>query len=858
MSEKTDVSQHTRKEDVLCSRSDCPDNTDNEQEDLPYDGDLQHRDQCSCDSQNLEEFISLEHVSPTVSTLTSSISSLSKENSDKQLSQRKVNTVLLTPKNDIEFTMTTGKEIQVGGFTSSGRNEEFSNSKMSDVLLRHFPTEDLTYQLIDSETIPEISFTDSFDETVLIKNKSSENTGIFSPEEEIKYSERKVSCNSIVKNWDLTQDKLSLTDEGALVCNSKYSNMDDSQFLIQKEPGRLNEDLNYTSTHKEYQNQQYFLDNTENFHSSQCNEHQVYYRLGNSSEISPKVKELKRNNESFVFKRTKSSTDLLGKDVLEAITFLESDTIRNQDDQNGTFELDQQLEVLTRQAEVQNHIDQLRFGSKIPPCSNSHIAEFSIEAQSTGIASKMSAFSPATIPIEHMFDFSQAPHSESPSKNITSSLPLVDAVRQPSVNTPLLQNITDDTEQILKKQTEELKVEIFSECIKQNVFSVQEHLQFLQLLKEQLEQLEHNYVATKEKHYALQLQNHNHSSRTIGKFDPNRKVEGEIFKLGMFLEDIKEKIEKTFASYSSTYVTSPSLRSHPSPICSSYSASPLITSTNESPKRNVAELNISQNENYWKNKNHPIEGTLQKAYKKSIQGDSNHPFQQMNLNDLQKRSSALANLISKESNEVDFTLPNEQGRSASDNVEKVRHSTDKSKIIIHPTLKMQLSRNKICSCYSNRNKTEYRKATRGHSDCERFPIFFEGKPVDLDVTGSLRKNSLAHQRIYKEQREDFIDKYCDRQNLYIPQTHYSKMHDTVILSPQYLSGSNINGRKSVSNRRKRQSKDINSTILNCTLDNAIQMANNLKTTTEHMMQAVSEDLAKIKIQTLSNGTAHQY
>ncbi|KAG8132725.1 hypothetical protein E2320_010557, partial [Naja naja] len=880
-------------------------NTDNEQEDLPYDGDLQHRGQYSYDSQNLEEFISVECVSPTVSTLTSSISSLTKGNSDckKQLSQRKINTALLTQKNDIEFTMTTGKEVQVGSFTNSGRNEEFSNSKMSDVLLRHFPTEDLTYQLIDSETIPEISFTDSFDETVLIKNKISENTGMFSSEEEIKNSERKVSCNSVLKNWNLTQDKLSLTDNGDLVCNSKYYNMDDSQFLIQKEPG-INEDLNYTSTRKEYQNQQYFLDNTENFHNPQCNEYQVYYRLHDSSEISPKVKELKGNNESFVFKRTKSSTNLLGKDVLQAITFLESDTIRNQEEENGPFELDQQLEVLTRQAEVQNHIDHLRFSPKIPPCSNSHMAELSIEAQSTGIASKMSAFSPATIPMEHMLDFSQPPHPESQSKNITSSLPLVDALRQPSVNTPFLQNITDDTEQILKKQTEELKanVEIFSECIKQKVFSVQEHLQFLQLLKEQLEQLEHNYVATKEKHYALQLQNHKRSSRTIGKFDPNRKVEGEIFKLGMFLEDIKEKIEKTFTSYSSTYITSPSIRSHPSPVCSSYSASPLNTNTNESPKRNVSGLNIPQNENYWKNKNHPIEVTPQKAYKKAIQGHSNHPLQQIhlelqkknihlktmasvdkarqktnkhilieefdqyhrshktkqnynneqentdrNLNDLQIRSSALANLISKESNEADLTLLNEQGRSVSDTfLEKVRHSTDKPKIIMHPPLKMQLSRNKICSCYSNRNKTtEYRKATSGHSDCERFPIFFEGKPVDLDVTDSLQKNSIAHQRICKEeQREDFIHRLCDRQNLYIPQTRYSKMHDTIILSPQYLSGSNINGRKSVSNRRKRRTKDINSMILNCTLDNAIQMANNLKTTTEHMMQAVSEDLAK--------------
>ncbi|XP_026556220.1 protein AKNAD1 [Pseudonaja textilis] len=873
------------------------DNTDNEQEDLPYDEDLQHRGQFSYDSHNLEEFISVEHVSPTVSTLTSSISSLTKEDSDckKQLSQTKINMALLTQRNDIEFTMSTGKEVHIGGFTNSGRNEEFSSSKMSDVLLRHFPAEDLTYQLIDSETIPEISFTDSFDETVLIKNKISENTGIFSSEEEIKNSERKVSCNSVLKNWNLTQDKLSLTDNDDLVCNSKYYNMNDSQLLIQKEPG-INVNLNYTSTRKEYQNQQYFLNNTENFPNPQCNEYQVYYRLQDSSEISPKVRELKGNNESFVF--------------------LESNTIRNQEEENGPFELDQQLEVLTRQAEVQNHIDHLRFSPKIPPCSNSYTAELNIEAQSTGIASKMSAFSPATIPMEHMLDFSQASHPESQSKNITSSLPLVDTVRQPSVNTPFLQNITDDTEQILKKQTEELKanVEIFSECIKQNVFSVQEHLQFLQLLKEQLEQLEHNYVATKEKHYALQLQNHKRSSRTIGKFDPNRKVEGEIFKLGMFLEDIKEKIEKTFASYSSTYISSPSIRSHPSPVCSSYSVSPLNTSTNESPKRNIAGLNIPQNENYWKNKNHPIEVTPQKAYKKAIQGHSNHLFHQIhlelqkknihlkmmasmdkarqqtnkhilieefdqyhrshktkqnynneqentdrNLNDLQIRSPALANLISKESNEVDLTLLNEQGRSVSDTfLEKVRHSTDKPKIM-HPILKMQLSRNKICSCYSNRNKTtEHRKATRGHSDCERFPVFFERKPVDLDVTGSLQ-NSIAHQRICKEeQREDFIHRLCDRQNLYIPQTRYSKMHDGIILSPQYLSGSNINGRKSVSNRRKRQSKDINSMILNCTLDNAIQMANNLKTTTEHMMQAVSEDLAKVKIQTLSSGTAHQY
>ncbi|XP_063155946.1 protein AKNAD1 [Candoia aspera] len=936
------------------------DSTDNEQEDLPYDGDLQDRDQYSCDSQNLEEFISIEHVSPSVSTLTPSLlSSHIKENSDCkiQLSQRKINMALLTKKNDIEFTMATEKEIQVGGFNSSERNEEFSSSKMSDVLLRHFPKEDLTCQLIDSETIPEISFTDSFDETVLNKTKISENTGIFSPKEEIKNIERKVNCNSVVKNWDLIQDKPSLMakSDDNLVCNSKYCKVNNSQFVIQKEPA-INEDLNYISTPKEeYQNQQYFLENTEYFHNPKYSEHQIYYGFYDSSEIAPEVKELKGNNESFVLKRTKSSPNLLYKDVLEAITFLESDTIKNQEEEKGTFELNQQLEMLTRQAEVQNHIDHLRFHPKIPPCSNSRTSE---QAQNTGIASKMSVFSPVTIPVEHMLDFSQSLHSESQSQKITSSLVSADAVRQSSMNPPFLQNITDDKEQILKKQTEELKanVDIFSECIKQDVFSVEEHHQFLQLLKEQLEQLEQNYIATKEKHYALQVQNHKQSSRNIGEFDPNRKVEGEIFKLGMLLEDIKEKIEKRFSPYSSTDITSTSLKSHQSPACSSYSESPLITSISESPKRNVAGVNIPQNENYWKNRSYPIEVTPQKAYKKSIQDDSNHHFQQNhvglqkksicektvasvdkageltnkqsihteefdhhhrplktnqnynneqentdgNLNDWKIRSSALANSISQKSDVADFTVLKEQGRLAysSDNyfLERVRHSTDEHNIIIHPRRKIQLSRNQICSCSSNRNKKmEYRKANRGNSDYERFSVFFEGKPVDLDVTdtsfcdlqdnsyskvdlkhqirshgswtvgpkelnkGSSQQNSIAHQRICKDkQREFFIDRLCDRQNLDIPQTRYSKMHDTIILSPQYLSGRNINGRQTISNRRKRQSEDTNTMILNSSLDHVIQTANNLKKTTEHMMQAVSEDLAKVKIQTLSSGTAHQY
>ncbi|XP_062987853.1 protein AKNAD1 [Elgaria multicarinata webbii] len=892
------------------------DNTDDEQEDLPYDGDLQNRYQF-CDSQNVEDFPSVENTCQSGFTLTScNISHHSKEKSDckSQLPQRKINLASFPKKNDMEFT--TEKELLARAVHSSGRNEKFSNSKISDVLLRHFPKEELSNpcQLIDSETIPEISFTESFDETILNKIKISDNTRISSPQEERGGNlERGIKSESVEKNWDLIQDKQFAIDESFNPgCDRKDCKQDNPQFLTQKNHA-TDEELSYMSTSKEeYQEQKYFLETTGSSHNLKYGQRQVHYRLPDFSKVAPKVKIPKGNNDSSTkIKQTKSFPNVLGnsatKTVLEAMNSLESVAIKNQQQEMSIAELDRQLEMLTKQAEAQNHIDHLRFNAKVLPCSNSHKPNLSIKAQGTGITSEMSIVPPVTVPVKIMLGFSQLPHSDSYSRVIVSPLPLADVARQSSVNPPVLQKVTEEEKlsQMLKDQTKELKakVEIFSKCMTQDVLPAQERHQLLMLLREQLDQLEQNYLSTKEKHCALHLRNYEYSSTSTREFDPHRKVEGEIFKLGMLLEDIKEKIDKTCNPHSSTFVASSSFK-----LCESVSSS--NSSCTEhcffSPNKTPKELQSQRYQN----------------------ADSDQENTDGNLSYWEMRSPPPAkpyNTNNQETNTARFTVLKEKGSSAypADHhfCEELGNSAKEHNIIIHPRLKIQLTSKQTCSCSSSRNKKmEYKKTNRGKSDCERFSIFLEEKAMDLDLSGSdmedtsfcdhldsssseegweqwtknheswtvapkeqnkdsmsqpamsadlddrffqrccsdrkhlppsgsTQKETIALQKICtNKEPEQFIDRLCDRQNQHIPQTRYSRTCDTIILSPQYLPSRSIYGRRSTCNLRNRDIEDTNTKILNSTLDHVIQTANNLKKTSEHMMQVVSEDLAKAKIQ----------
>ncbi|XP_019712338.1 uncharacterized protein LOC109507388 [Hippocampus comes] len=74
--------------------------------------------------------------------------------------------------------------------------------------------------------------------------------------------------------------------------------------------------------------------------------------------------------------------------------------------------------------------------------------------------------------------------------------------------------------------------------------STEEQQTMLRSLLEAQDQLERKYMSKKEEHRALEMQNYLGLCRNIGTFDPNRLVEGDIFRVGMHLEDIKEMIDK--------------------------------------------------------------------------------------------------------------------------------------------------------------------------------------------------------------------------------------------------------------------------------------------------------------------------
>ncbi|NWW22917.1 AKND1 protein, partial [Falcunculus frontatus] len=138
----------------------------------------------------------------------------------------------------------------------------------------------------------------------------------------------------------------------------------------------------------------------------------------------------------------------------------------------------------------------------------------------------------------------------------TSALPAAGTVEAQCLNpSDSLPELTrgEKMSQILKDQTEQLtkKVEDFSKHMTQETFFLQEKYLALNQLKRHLDALERNYLRAREEHHNLQLQNHKDKPISLGEFDPDRRVEGGIFRLGMLLENIQEQMDSSNGSLSS-------------------------------------------------------------------------------------------------------------------------------------------------------------------------------------------------------------------------------------------------------------------------------------------------------------------
>ncbi|KAJ8357214.1 hypothetical protein SKAU_G00200080 [Synaphobranchus kaupii] len=121
------------------------------------------------------------------------------------------------------------------------------------------------------------------------------------------------------------------------------------------------------------------------------------------------------------------------------------------------------------------------------------------------------------------------------------------------------------------------KVEDFKNCLSLMSIGISEQQLVFKSLMDALDQLERKYIAKKEQHRALEMQNYMGLARNTGEFDPERQVEGEIFRISMRLEDIRELIDRNVRSQLSP------------PASSSTPAPPLPSDTVFSPPPSACE-----------------------------------------------------------------------------------------------------------------------------------------------------------------------------------------------------------------------------------------------------------------------------
>ncbi|KAM9685459.1 LOW QUALITY PROTEIN: protein AKNAD1 [Trichechus inunguis] len=391
--------------------------------------------------------------------------------------------------------------------------ESTSKSNISDILLNHLSKEEfIKGQGIDCETLPEISNADGFDEPI-IKNiilcyfkKSWPKEQI--PELDDQLNPRRGGEDSSKPSFSPITKEENISDLEEPVVAGHSSLQGNSNFLTKtKSPDDKQKSFQGQSPQKQQ------TEKSSSWSGFKYGQGQVHYQLPDFSKIAPKVKIPKNNiiNKPLtVSRQVRSSPDFrdesaLVQDLLETMPRSNCVEKQHQEQKKETVETSREIQM-----EPTAHIHQELL---------------------TGIESKTS-----------LFKLSSTSQEDSSSSSY------------------IFQNISKGKKmcQKLKEQTDQLKAKVqdFSKRITQDSPYLQRRL-VLGKLQGHLELLEQEFLATKEKHLTLQ-QGHKHKSPAVDDFDPERKVEGEIFKLELLLEDVKEKVdEHKYTSPPSLPVSSP-------------------------------------------------------------------------------------------------------------------------------------------------------------------------------------------------------------------------------------------------------------------------------------------------------------
>ncbi|XP_068594321.1 microtubule organization protein AKNA [Cebidichthys violaceus] len=482
-------------------------------------------------------------------------------------------------------------------------------SDIDQLLLRHFSQEELLRPCrpIEAETLPEVSLLESVGDTVCSWAPTHNSTTIHSGHSD------SPACNSEINHSfcsDRTDEKSSEEEaerDIAPVASAASDSIVWSSASVHSEQG------SEEKQEKAEEVQRVPLVRTRSFIDMKYGQGQVHYPLPDFSKVAPKVKIPKTPNgparpvpqSPATVHRAQSSPVML-----EVINRVLEDSVQpsakpyvfKEEDKQSAPALVHHLQaeydkLLTKYAEAENLIDQMRIGTNTQPSSEPmlYLERDDDDHQGNLVEGSHLGSVASHLPPSGNFGEKQetAPQSNTEVMNTASSssgwLEEEEEEEAPSDGERMTAELMDIISQFMQK------VEGFKSSVSVMSVSTAEQQMMLRSIMEAQDQLEREYISKKEQHRALEMQNYMGLSRRTGIFDPNRLVEGDIFRIGMHLEDIKEMIDKNVCEQMSPPHSSSTptpmnemLQTTPSPLCMPTPSPP--PSPHEEPRAGVSTV----------------------------------------------------------------------------------------------------------------------------------------------------------------------------------------------------------------------------------------------------------------------------
>ncbi|KAI3375007.1 hypothetical protein L3Q82_021535, partial [Scortum barcoo] len=569
--------------------------SDEDQDDLPYDGELGSRYfKQTADSESNISSDGRETVqaSPDVPILLA----CSKRDGDIAIEH------LFSVKRDAEKPGVLSQE----NANTEQDNCEFAPSCPSpadihQLLLRHFSKEELLQsgRLIEAETLPEVSLLESVDDTIIswapTHNSTAINNNHSACDSHIN-SESFCSGGRVEKSKSASENS-GLEEEAERKSDNITSAATDSITSGSEctDSKQGSGDASAADVAKQYDQVQRV---TRSFSEMKYGQGQVHYPLPDFSKVAPKVKIPKAPSgparpvpqSPSAIHRAQSSPGLLeviSRVLEDSVQPLEKPHVFKEEGKQTPTALVHHLQaeydkLLTKYAEAENLIDQMRLGASAQPttelmqyldCDGDHQGNILVdEGSHLGFLAPQIPPSGSSLCLtsDIMTDNIVEKGDTTAQSNIKEATTASSS--QPEEGPSDGERMTAELRDIIGHFMG--KVEEFKLSVSNMSVSTAEQQMMLRSIMEAQDQLERKYISKKEEHRALVMQNYIGLSRNTGTFDPNRLVEGDIFRIGMHLEDIKEMIDKNVCEQISPPHSSSTptpmkemLHVRPSPLC---------------------------------------------------------------------------------------------------------------------------------------------------------------------------------------------------------------------------------------------------------------------------------------------------